>query len=227
MMPPGGAGNRARFDAVLFDLDGTLLDTIDDIMASMNAVLAVNGLPLHGPDAYRRFVGDGVEELVRRALPASRADSAGTGALVADYRREYARRWRDHSRPYPGVPELLARLQAKGVRLGVLSNKTDAFVSEMVSALLDRRAFTCLAGARPGIPLKPDPAPALAAARDLGVAPDRTLFVGDSDIDMQTARAAGMAAAAALWGFRPEAELRRAGARFLLARPLDVLSLWD
>jgi phosphoglycolate phosphatase len=216
----------ARFAAVIFDLDGTLLDTIADIAASMNAVLAGLGLPLHDHEAYKRFVGDGVEELVVRALPTGWSGPAGIPGLADAYRSRYAERWAEHSRPYPGVPALLRRLQEMGVRLAVLSNKTDHFAREMVAALLPDWRFDRVAGARPDVPTKPDPAAALALAGELGAEPSRIVFLGDSDIDMRTAVAAGMFPVAALWGFRSREILRASGARMLVDRPEDLLQLW-
>lgn len=211
--------------AVLFDLDGTLLDTLEDLADSMNAVLARRDHPEHGLDEYRYFVGAGVEVLVERALPPDRRDEETIAAGVAEMREEYGRRWNVKTRPYAGVPEMLAGLADHGLPVAVLSNKPDDSTVAMVRHYFPDFPFAEIRGARDGVPKKPDPAAALDIVNELGVAPARVLYVGDTDIDMRTAVAAGMDPAGALWGFRDEAELRENGAAHLVARPLDLLAL--
>ncbi len=216
--------------AVLFDLDGTLCDTLEDIAASVNAVLAARALPPHPLAAFRRLVGDGVEQLVERSLSRARgvaASAAEVAEALPELRREYSARLLDRTRPYPGVPELLAALAARAVPRGVVSNKPHALTARMVEALLPGAGFAAVLGARPELPRKPDPAAALEAARALGVPAGEVLFLGDSDVDMRTARNAGMVPAGALWGFRDAEELRASGARVLLARPGELLALLD
>ncbi|WP_028318160.1 HAD family hydrolase [Desulfobulbus elongatus] len=214
-----------RYHAVLFDLDGTLLDTLEDLAAAANRVLADQGLPRHPVDAYRHFVGDGLRVLVERMLPADRRDAAMVGGAVAAFQEAYARTWHDRSAPYPGIADLLDRLTAEGVRLSILSNKPDAFTRLCVQRLLPRWHFDPLLGQRDGVPKKPDPTAALEIARLLHLDPAQILYVGDSGVDMRTARAAGMVAAGVLWGFRDEAELTRTGAQHLVARPEELLPL--
>ncbi|MDP6439810.1 MAG: HAD family hydrolase [Candidatus Brocadiia bacterium] len=218
---------NVTFDAVVFDLDGTLLDTIEDLADSMNAVLESLGCPAHGVDAYKRFVGDGVVELVRRALPAERRDDATVKHGEKALPEEYARRWADKTRPYEGVPELLDALTKRGVIMAVLSNKIDEFTRLCVGRLLPDWKFAAVVGAGPDVPLKPDPTGALEVARRLGVPPEGFLYLGDTDTDMQTAARAGMYAVGALWGFRTAEELEGAGARALAATPMDVYALLD
>jgi phosphoglycolate phosphatase len=213
-----------NYRAAVFDLDGTLLDTLDDIAAAMNRVLEVRGFAPYRVEDYKGLVGDGVEEMVRRALsPRSPADGE-IAAIVKDYRREYELCWRSHSRPYPGVPELLRELGRRGVKTAVLSNKSHVFTEAMVLDLLPGFRFDLVRGARPGIPLKPDPGPALAIARELGVSPSTAVFLGDTKVDMATAVAAGMLPVGALWGFRSAAELAESGAAALIASPLELLA---
>jgi phosphoglycolate phosphatase len=215
-----------RFTAVLFDLDGTLLNTLDDLADSMNAVLASRGYPTHPTERYRWFVGDGVELLVRRTLPqALENDEAVVESCRAQMREEYGRRWKRLSRPYPGVSALLDGLTGRAIRIAILSNKPDAFVGEIARHFFGAWEFAAARGARPEVPRKPDPAAALAIARDIGEAPGAFLYVGDTNTDMETAVAAGMFPVGALWGFRDEKELRDAGASALAARPEEVIDL--
>ncbi len=232
--------------AIIFDLDGTLLDTLEDLADAANACLLAQGFSAHPVDAYRQFVGDGVETLFRRALPPGTppgdATERAVAALLARMRDEYGARWSAKSAPYPGIRELLAALAPAGLPLGVLSNKPHAFTRLMVGSFFDGATadatngpaqilgddgplgpFAVVAGARPGVPRKPDPAAAIATARALGVDPACTAFVGDSNVDMRTAHGAGMLAVGCLWGFRGEAELRESGASVLLAHPLELL----
>lgn len=214
-----------RPQAVIFDLDGTLLDSLEDLADSMNHVLAAAGLPTHAVAAYRFFVGDGVEMLVRRAAPEERADTATLARLAIAMREEYDRRATSKTRPYPGIPELLDELSARGLPVAILSNKPHDATRHVVARLLPRWRFAAVQGVLPEIPRKPDPAGALALAARLHLAPGEVLYVGDTDTDMRTARAAGMRAVGVLWGFRPGAELTAAGAQFLVATPADILPL--
>jgi phosphoglycolate phosphatase len=215
-----------RFSGVIFDLDGTLLDTIEDIAQTMNLVFGRRGYPFFSIEDCMRMVGDGMEVLVRRALPCGSDDEALMGEIVQEYREAYSRVWRDHSRPYPGVLELLEGLKARGVRSAVLSNKSHPFTETMTRELLPFD-FEIVRGALPGVPFKPDPSAALRMASEMNVPPAGFVFVGDTDIDMETARAAGMYPAGALWGFRDAANLKAGGASVLLASPGDLLRLFD
>lgn len=210
--------------AVIFDLDGTLLDTLQDLGEAMNAVLGEHGFPEHPLDAYRYFVGEGMETLIRRTLPEERRDEALVARLLEMMREEYGRRWRDHSRPYPGVPEMLDKLEARGLPKAVFSNKPHLFTVEMVEEILGNWSFSAVRGILPGTPRKPDPAVALEISREMKIPPQDIVFVGDSDLDMLTARAAGMFGIGVLWGFRDAAELLGAGARALLSHPRELLN---
>ena len=214
--------------AAIFDLDGTLLDSIEDITAASNRVYEPLGLGAFSNDEMKTLVGDGAEELIRRVF-LSRGRPAPNDALVAeilaDYRREYQACWREHTRAYDGIPELLAGLARRGLKTAVLSNKSDIFTGRMTSALLPAHRFDIVRGARPGVPLKPDPAPALAIAAELGVPAAACAFVGDTNVDMKTGHAAGMLAVGALWGFRTAEELLANGADVLIASPEELLGL--
>lgn len=209
--------------AVIFDLDGTLLDTIDDLADSMNAVLARQGFEPHSIESYKQFVGDGVRRLVQRALPEDAADRVT--ACMEDMRVEYGRRCFDKTRPYDGVPRLLADLQAKQILMGVLSNKPEDATRRVVERYFDPGVFDDVRGARDETPHKPDPAGALTIASAWRVGPAEILYVGDTNTDMQTAVAAGMTPVGALWGFRSEQELLDNGAEHLCQSPLEVPAL--
>lgn len=214
-----------RFDAVLFDLDGTLLDTLRDIAESMNEALGSLGLPAVAIEEYRRHVGDGVTILARRVLPPLSRDEATVERCVAAMRERYAARLARWSRPYAGVPELLDALTARGLALAVLSNKPHAMTTALVAQMLARWHFAVVFGERAGVARKPDPQAAGEAARILSVDPGRILYLGDTGTDMETARRSGMFAVGALWGFRDRSELEAAGAAALVAEPGQVLDL--
>lgn len=214
-----------RFKAVLFDLDGTLLDTLEDLADSMNTVLAQQNFPVHPVEAYRYFVGDGIKELARRVLPEARRDEATVAANVERMAAEYGKRWDSKTKPYPGMEDTLDGLTGAGVRLAVLSNKPDPFTKKMIPALLPRWVFDPVIGARPGVPVKPDPQTALEIATIMQLAPGQILYVGDTSIDMKTANAAGMYAVGAAWGFRSVDELIQTGAKVIAQTPGELLTL--
>ena len=211
--------------AIVFDLDGTLLDTLEDLADSTNAALAAMDLPQHPVEDYRYFVGDGLENLVRRTMGPRANDPSQVARGVELALGEYARRWADKSKPYPEIPELLDRLTARGFPMAVFSNKPDEFTQLCVTRLLPSWSFAAVQGATAEFPRKPDPSGALAVAAKLGVAPADVLYLGDTNTDMRTAVAAGMHPVGALWGFRLADELREAGAAVLVKSPMDVLGL--
>jgi phosphoglycolate phosphatase len=212
--------------AVLFDLDGTLLDTLEDIADSMNRVLRQHRFPEHPVEAYKHYIGDGIDTLVRRVLP----EGCTTPALLADcaagMRAEYGRHWADKTRPYPGVPELLDALSTRGLPMAVLSNKPDDFTRLCVGMLLSQWRFTVVQGARADLARKPDPAGALDIARRFDLPPSEIIYLGDTNTDMQTAVAAGMYPVGALWGFRDAKELLAHGAEVLIERPIDLVDIF-
>ncbi len=212
--------------AVIFDLDGTLLNTLDDLADSANHVLAGLGLPVHSVDRYCDFVGEGLDMLIRRMLPESHRDKQTLAEVADAYRAQYARRWDAKSRPYDGVPELLNAIQARPVRMAVLSNKPDKYTQQCVTGLLPQWRFDPVVGHHEGIPRKPDPTGALEIAAGWGLQPSQIVYVGDTNTDMRTAVAAGMYPVGVLWGFRPD-ELQDSGAEILIERPGQVLDVLD
>ena len=215
------------FRAVLFDLDGTLIDTIGDLADSMNIVLARFGFSAHDEEKYKYYVGEGMENLVRRALPeAVRSDPATIARCVSAMREEYGRRWKTRSKPYEGIPELLDSLTDRDIKMAILSNKPDDFTKSMVADLLQKWTFAVVLGERPTIPRKPDPIGAVEIVRHLRVPPAEFVYLGDTSTDMLTAHAAGMFPVGVLWGFRKADELMAHGARKLLSRPIELLGLF-
>lgn len=214
-----------HFDAVLFDLDGTLLDTLEDIADAVNRVLARHHYPIHPLDAYRYFVGEGARVLVWRVLPKDARSEETVDALYAEFREEYAQNWNAKTRPYDGIPEMLDGLVERGLKVAVLSNKPDDFTRKCVNELLPKWTFDAILGHHDAIPPKPDPTGARQIADDLRASPERILYLGDSSIDMETALAAGMWPVGVLWGFRSREELEESGARAVIEAPRDVFDL--
>lgn len=213
------------YRAVLFDLDGTLLDTLTDIADAANAVLVRQGFAGHCVAAYRTFVGDGVAMLFRRALPLPDPPADLLAACVDGFHESYARCWDRQTRPYEGIAELLDGLTARGLSLAVLSNKPHEFTRMCIARYFPRWKFDAVLGQRAGTPHKPAPDGALEIARRLAVPPAEFAYLGDSSVDMHTARAAGMFAVGAAWGFRTAAELQASGARAVITRPQELLAL--
>jgi len=216
-----------QFDAVLFDLDGTLLDTLQDLADAVNTALEQAGFPIHPVDAYRYFVGSGALTLVTRALPADERNDSNIRACLRGFQEAYARNWRDNTAPYDGVGSMLDGVAELGIPMAVLSNKPDLFTRQCVATLLPAHQFVCVFGQREGMPPKPDPAGALDIADRLRIPLHRWLYLGDSGIDMKTAAATGMFGVGATWGFRTEDELRANGARDVIHHPRDLLELFE
>lgn len=214
-----------EFDGVIFDLDGTLVDTLEDIADAMDRVLALEGAPGHSYAEYRYLIGHGIRNLVAEALPAQLRSEERVARCYERMLEDYGAHLLVKTRAYEGVPELVRALRAAGVPLAIHSNKADAPTQAIVAALLDPADFVVIAGARPGAPLKPDPTVALAIADRFGLPPGRVAYLGDSRVDMQTGNAAGMVAVGATWGFRTREELVGSGAHAVIDAPLDLLSL--
>ena len=212
-----------KFRAVLFDLDGTLADSLADIAGALNQTLVARGFPTHSLDAYRQMIGEGVEQLVRRALPDDAQELLSD--VIVEYRAHYAGCLSENTRAYPGIEGLLAGLKRHAIHMSVLSNKRNDFTVALVKSLFPDIAFVGVRGERAGVARKPSPAVALELAQGMGVSPEECLFVGDTKIDMLTAVAAGMGPVGVRWGFRSEAELWAHGARWVLSHPDELFPL--
>ena len=193
---------------VIFDLDGTLLDTIADLAAAANYALHELGYPAHSVDTIRSFVGNGVNKLLERALPADKQSDEGVQSMRAHFLPYYNEHNAELSRPYQGVPELLQWLQSCGVMVAVASNKYQAATEKLIAHYFPDIRFVKVFGQRPEVPIKPDPAVVHEIMELAGVTREETLYVGDSGVDMQTGRNAGVDTIGVGWGFRPRLELQ-------------------
>ena len=216
-----------NYKAVLFDLDGTLLDTLTDLADATNHALRSLGFPEHPRESFRYFIGDGIEALMQRVLPKDRCNTTTKAKFASLFQREYERCWAATTHPYEGIPELLDTLTTLHFPMAILSNKPDKFTRLCVDQLLPGWQFVMVLGARLSLARKPDPIGALEIARRLGVAPNEVVYLGDTNTDMQTAVAAGMFPVGALWGFRTADELTASGAKVLVEKPLDLLQILD
>ena len=212
---------------ILFDLDGTLLDTLEDLADSVNEVLRECGFPVHPVEAFRYFVGDGASVLIERVLPEAHRDTATHARCLARFRGVYATRWNVKTKPYDGIIETLSEIRRQKLRMAVLSNKPHDATVQCVTELLRPVNFDAVQGQQEGVARKPDPGGALAIARSLGLAPGEFWYLGDTATDMQTASAAGMFAVGVAWGFRPREELWQNGARVILETPGELVSLLE
>ena len=211
--------------AVVWDLDGTLLNTLDDLMNSVNAALAMNGLPQHDKEAICRFVGNGVRKLIVRAVPQG-DENPLFPKVYDDFIAHYGEHSRDTTKPYDGIMELLDTLRAQGVRHAIVSNKIDFAVKDLARAYFPGRIEVAL-GDDPSRARKPDPQAVHEVMRMLGVKAEETAYVGDSDVDVMTAHNAGAICCAVSWGFRSEESLREAGAEHIAATPQELYRILE
>lgn len=209
--------------AIIFDLDGTLLDTLGDLRDAANDALRRRGLPLRTTEEIRRFVGNGVRNLMRRCLPAGSPDEEIDAAL-ADFKAYYAAHLCDTTAPYDGIPELLTVLRKRGIKVGVLSNKLDSATQQLICHYFYGKVDVAF-GEHSGVPRKPDPTSCRMVMEQLGVRPEEVLYVGDSGVDMRTARNAGLTAVGVTWGFRSRSELIDNGADLLADLPVQILMM--
>ena len=212
------------YQTVIFDLDGTLLDTLEDLTDAGNWVCRNNGWPEHTPEEFKKMVGHGIPNLVKQFSPEECRSSLLLLNTLAQFSEYYGQHNLDKTAPYPGIPEMLEALRERGVRLAVYSNKADEFSRAIVEQVFPG-AFDLIRGKLPGVPMKPDPTGVQGVLEELGASPEHTLFVGDSDVDIHTAHNGKMAACGVTWGFRGREELEQAGAEYLADTPQELLAL--
>ncbi|MBO4740806.1 MAG: HAD family hydrolase [Bacteroidales bacterium] len=208
---------------VIFDLDGTLVNTIADLAYSVNIALHAKGFPMHDYDKFPYFVGNGIYKLIERALPEDSRDSETIQSVKAVFLEHYMYHNTDKSTVYIGIQELLQALNEKGVCIAVASNKVHVATVSMVRHFFPSVPFACVFGQRDGVPTKPDPTIVYDILENVGVLTSETLYVGDSGVDMQTAHNAGITAVGVTWGLRPASELKRYNADIIINSPPELL----
>lgn len=209
---------------VIFDLDGTLLNTIADLAVSTNYALSQYGFPTHETAAYNFFVGNGINKLFERALPDGEKTEENIRLIRASFLSYYDKHHTDYSSPYPGIPELLAALQAKGITLAVASNKYQSATEELIRYFFPNISFAIVLGQREGIPPKPDPSIVNQILAHTGIAKENTLYVGDSGVDMQTVLNSEVDGVGVTWGFRPRAELEKFNPKHIVDEAWEIAS---
>ena len=219
--------SKRNFEAVVFDLDGTLLNTLDDLATSMNRVLESHQFPSHPVGSYLHFIGDGARMLAQRALPEDQRNESNIRKLHHAFEQDYRDNWGVATKLYPGIAEMLDHLIKRGMKLTILSNKPHEFTLTTAGHFLANWNFQCVFGQREGVPKKPDPAGILEISQELSIPPQNMLYLGDSGVDMKTARAAGCHAIGVTWGFRSQEELLENGAENLIETPNELLPLID
>lgn len=208
--------------AIIFDLDGTLVNSLEDIADSANEAITKLGAPSHPVEAYCYFVGDGLAKLMERAMPGGSPHSALQESIEA-FRSIYNNRWSNKTRPYPGIMDMLKRFQQSAVNMAVLSNKPDNFTQKCVKLFFPKIHFNAVTGKKDDTPAKPDPLSTLKILDVLEVHPAQSVFVGDSSVDIETGVGAGMNTIGVDWGFRTKSELEEAGADLVISSPQELI----
>ena len=212
-----------KYSTYIFDLDGTLLDTLDDLAASVNYALRTHGMPKHSIDDVRRFVGNGVRKLMERAIPDG-TENPDFEATFTTFRQHYMAHSLDTTKPYEGIPETLEALKAKGCHLAVVSNKMMAATQDLCRHFFPNTIEVAIGeNEAEGIRKKPAPDTVFEALRQLGVGQEGAVYVGDSDVDIETARNSGLPCISVLWGFRDRDFLLQHGAKILISTPQELL----
>ncbi|MBE6097883.1 MAG: HAD family hydrolase [Schwartzia sp.] len=208
------------YKAAVFDLDGTLINSLSDLTDSGNEVLEKYGRPKETEDAFRYFVGNGSKKLIERILPD--LDNDGIEKALAEYKEIYAKRLLNKTKPYDGITEMLEELKKRGIKIGVCTNKHMSAAEKILGKLFSEGTFDAYVGGRQGVPHKPDPANVFYVLEKLGVKPEETVYLGDTSVDMETAHNTGALAVGVTWGFRPEKELIESGAEILISHPMEL-----
>ncbi|SPF33165.1 HAD-superhydrolase, subIA, variant 1 family protein [Candidatus Desulfosporosinus infrequens] len=215
------------FKGIIFDLDGTLVDSLGDIANAMNNALQRYGFPTHELQAYKNFIGNGLKNLVRETVPKDFRNEEIIIKCFDSMMEEYRDNCTDKTQPYAGIVELLNELATHQMRLAVLSNKVDFLTKKVVKTLLPNWNFEAVIGVSNEIPRKPNPLGALLISRKLEISPENLIYLGDTGVDMQAANSAGMYAVGALWGFRTKEELTSNGAKYLVNYPLELIQMLE
>ena len=215
-----------KFKGAIFDLDGTLEDSIEDLADSMNVVLKANNYPEHEIGKYKLYVGNGINTLVRRSLPVG-SDEETILKCYRSMMNVYDNNCVSKSRPYDGIRELLQEFADKKIKLAVLSNKADNLTKKIIDSLFPEIPFVKVVGLVDENLKKPNPESALAICREMNASSDEVLFLGDTAVDMQTAKNGGFVAIGVLWGFRGKDELIEAGADIIVEKPVDLMNFLD
>lgn len=214
------------YSGVIFDLDGTLLNTLDDMADSVNSILEKHGFPVHDVEKYKYFIGNGMEKLIRRAVPESiLQDEEMVKTCLDEFMREYDKRWDKLTTPYNGINDLMEALDNNGIEMSVLSNKPNNFTRVLIDKFFGLKRFKIVFGARENVPKKPDPTAALEISKLSKIPVEEYLYLGDTGVDMKTANAAGMYAVGVTWGFRKADELLENGAKKIIDNPIELIEL--
>jgi phosphoglycolate phosphatase len=214
-----------KYSCVLFDLDGTLADTIADIAAAMNHALVKYGYPARDENTYRRFVGNGIRRLAYDMLPETEKNDSLAAVVSGEALRYYAEHPADYARPYPGIAAVINELKRQKVKTAVLSNKPDEIAQLVIAKLFNAELFDCVTGERPGVARKPDPESSWELLAVMDRTPRQTMLAGDSEVDMETAKNIGCLPVGVSWGFRSVDIIEKAGAALIINRPEEILQL--
>lgn len=212
-----------NYDICVFDLDGTLIDSLGDLAYSCNEALRLHGMPVHDIDKYRFFVGSGIKNLIKRSMLDKSDDETLLQRVYDSFTALYAENCLVRTKPYDGIKEMLAVLKDRGVKLCVLSNKADDFTNKITNALFEKSTFNLVWGKKPEYDIKPSPQALFAMLEMCGCSMDRCLYIGDSDVDCITAANAGVSFCGVEWGFRGREELVSAGAKLIVRSPYDIV----
>lgn len=213
-----------KYKGIIFDLDGTLVNSIEDIADAMNIMLLSYNYPVHSYETYKKFVGSGLRSLVIKALPEAHRDNAQINLCFDAMKDIYSNHCTIKTRPYDGVMDLLDQLKLRRIKLSILSNKADVLTKKVASHLFPDY-FETVAGLTTEALKKPNPVVALDISKTMGIAPEDLIFIGDTGIDIQTAKNANMLAIGVSWGFRSKEELNKSGAKHILNQPSDLLNI--
>jgi len=210
------------YKAVLFDMDGTLLNTLEDLANAGNQTLKKLGFPIHNIEDYRFFVGKGAASLAKVILPTEKQDESTVQTCLEMFLNEYDKHWMDNTKLYPGISQMLDQLTEMGIRMSIFSNKPHPLTMKCANAFLSKWNFEKIYGQSAETPRKPDPKGALKIAEEMNLPTESFAYLGDTSTDMKTANAAKMFPVGVLWGFRPKEELIEAGSKALLENPLEL-----